>query len=292
MKKQYLLNLNVCSIILALSVLTACRSNTLTPTPEMGSIMISEKDGMTLLYVPAGEFMMGGKAEDTLAACQEFGLSCLLDWFKNEEPSHTVYLDAFWIDQTEVTNVRYAKCVQTGKCNPPSETKSYTRDRYYGDPEFDNHPVIYVSWNDASAYCVWTGRRLPTEAEWEKAARGDDTRAYPWGNDSPSTDLLNYKHAMQDTTAVGTFPKGASPYGALDMAGNVWEWVADWYSETYYAVSPASNPLGPDSGTERVLRGGAFGSQVFNVRSTFRLISNPADIYAWVGFRCAKDATP
>jgi len=249
-------------------------------------------DGAPVILVPSGEFMMGGKAEDTLAACQEFGLSCSLYWFTNEEPPHTVYLDTFWIDQTEVTNAMYAKCVQAGKCNPPSETKSYARDTYYGDPQFDNYPVTYVSWNDANTYCSWTGRRLPTEAEWEKAARGEDARAYPWGNDPPNTGLLNYKHALPDTTAVGTFPKGVSPYGVLDMAGNVWEWVADWYSETYYAISPASNPPGPESGTERVLRGGAFGSQVFNVRSTFRLVSEPAETHPWFGFRCARDATP
>ncbi len=192
---------------------------------------------------------MGGNPSDAVSLCIEFNLSCLTEWFKNEEPIHQVYLDAFWIDQTEVTNVMYSKCVQDGKCNPPTSTKSYTRADYSGNSQFDNYPVIFISWHDADTYCSWADRRLPTEAEWEKAARGTDARAYPWSNDPPNTDLLNYKHAFEDTTAVGQFPKGASPYGALDMAGNVWEWTADWYGETYYAVSPESNPSGPESGT-------------------------------------------
>jgi eukaryotic-like serine/threonine-protein kinase len=293
----------VAFLVISIFLLTGCspvqQTLTLTALPTttvstlgIGSTLISEKDGMTLLYVPAGEFTMGGKAEETLAACQKFGLSCLLDWFKNEEPPHKVYLDSFWIDQTEVINAMYAKCVQDGKCVPPSSVKSYTRPSYYGNSQFDNYPMINISWEDAKAYCSWANRRLPTEAEWEKTARGEDARAYPWGNDDPNNDLLNYKHAMQDTTAVGKFPNGASPYGVLDMAGNVWEWVADWYDENYYAGSPTSNPLGPDSGMEKVMRGGAFGSAAFNVRSAFRLVSAPADTYAWVGFRCAMSANP
>jgi serine/threonine-protein kinase len=230
--------------------------------------MIAEKDGMTLLHVPAGDFTMGSDNGES-----------------DEKPPHAVYLDAFWIDQTEVTNAMYAKCVQDGACNRPSSIASHRRDRYYGNPEFDNYPVIYVSWEDARAYCVWADRRLPTEAEWEKAARGENALIYPWGGDAPTDNLLNYNDDARDTTEVGTYPNGASPYGALDMAGNVWEWVADWYDKTYYAASPASNPLGPSSGQFRLHRGGAFYDD--DVRSARRIPDEPGVAYYHIGFRCA-----
>jgi len=229
------------------------------------------KDGMTLLYVPAGEFTMGN------------------DVNADEQPIHKVTLDAFWIDQTEVTNKQYAACVSAGKCVAPSNTNSATHSSYYGDSQFDNYPVIYVDWNKAKTYCEWAGRRLPTEAEWEKAARGTDGRTYPWGNDSPSNSLLNYNNAVGDTTAVGKYPSGKSIYGALDMAGNVWEWVNDWYGETYYQSSPSSNPLGPDTGQYRVLRGGAWNLNEVNVRSADRGNVTP-DVIGGdvVGFRCSR----
>jgi serine/threonine-protein kinase len=268
----------------AFLVLTAACS---VPAPST-EIETPESPGNPMILIPAGEFTMGGKADDAVAMCVEFNLSCPIEFFQSEEPLHQVHLDAFWIDQTEVTNLMYSKCVQAGKCTPPTSKESLTRANYYGDPQFDNYPVIFISWQEADAYCSWAGHRLPTEAEWEKAARGEDARAYPWGNEAPNTDLLNYKHAFKDTTVVGQFQR-RHPYGVLDMAGNVWEWTADWFGDTFYAESPAANPLGPESGIVRVLRGGAFGSQVFNVRSTFRLLSEPADTYAWVGFRCARD---
>ena len=226
---------------------------TSTPTLRIGSSMISPKDGMKLLYVPAGNFTMG-----SIAAW---------DW---DDPQHTLYLDTFWIDQTDITNKMYALCVSDGACNLPSSTSSSTRSSYYGNSEFDNYPVIYVSWSDAAAYCTWAGRQLPTEAEWEKVARGTDRRTYPWGNETPDGSLLNYNTNVDDTTAVGSYPKGASPYGALDMAGNVYQWVNDWYSNGYYQSSPSSNPLGPDSGQFRVLRGGYWGSDYGNVQSSLR----------------------
>lgn len=175
--------------------------------------MVSDKDGMILLYVPAGEFMMGMNAEDALAECEKFSSHCQLDWFKDGEPPHLVSLDAFWIDQTEVTNAMYAECVQDGKCDPPGSTKSFAGGSYYGYPVFDNYPVIFVSWEAASAYCSWAGRRLPTEAEWEKAARGENALIYPWGNDAPENSLLNFNVSRGDTTEVGQYPSGASPYG-------------------------------------------------------------------------------
>ncbi|PWB74458.1 MAG: hypothetical protein C3F07_07465 [Anaerolineales bacterium] len=245
-----------------------------TPTLGIGSTMIG-KDRMTLLYVPAGEFTMGSE-----------------DGRDNEKPIHTVYLDAFWIDQTEVTNAMYSECVVDGVCENPRSGGSNTRDFYFRASAFDNYPVIHVSWEDAKTYCEWVDRRLPTEAEWEKAARGDDDRSFPWGNQTPHDGILNYNSNVGDTTEVGTYPDGASPYGALDMAGNVWEWVADWFGETYYASSQDSNPLGSDSGEYRVARGGAWYDDDDSVRSADRGWDNPTDTTNYIGFRCAMDATP
>ena len=242
---------------------------------SIGSALISDRDGMTLLYVPAGEFSMGS----------ENGAS-------DERPVHKINLDAYWIDRTEVTNALYDKCVREGQCNPLSGTHSTTRNFYYGSVVYEDYPVIFVTWEDAQAYCSWAGRRLPTEAEWEKAARGVDGRTYPWGNDPPDNDLLNYNAAIGDTTEVGKYPKGASPYGALDMAGNGWEWVQDRYNETYYGSSPASNPLGPDSGDYRVQRGGSWIIDEHYIRAAARYWAYPLSAYNYVGFRCAMSASP
>jgi formylglycine-generating enzyme required for sulfatase activity len=238
----------------------------------IGSTMTGE-DGMTLLYVPAGEFTMGSD-----------------DGSSDEKPVHTVTLDAFWIDRTEVTNKMYSQCVEAGVCEEPTNTNSFRRSSYYGNSNFDNYPVIYVNWNMAKTYCEWADRRLPTEAEWEKVARGENASVYPWGNNAPNNNLLNFQSAVGDTTEVGTYPDGASIYGAYDMAGNVWEWVNDWYSETYYSSSPASNPEGPDSGQYRVLRGGAWSHYQNVVRSALRLSLDPSYSYLDVGFRCSRSA--
>ena len=243
-----------------------------TPAFSIGSTMISEKDGMTLVHVPAGEFTMGS----------DNGAS-------NEKPVHQVTLDAFWIDKTEVTVRMYSLCVQAGVCNEPISKESYTHSSYYGNAEFDNYPVIYVDWNMAKTYCEWVERRLPTEAEWEKAARGTDARTYPWGNDAPNNNLLNYLSAVGDTTEVGKYSDGTSPYGVLDMAGNVWEWVADWY-DVYPGGDPnADSYFGQKS---RVLRGGSWDSSGTDARSAIRYGYFPAFAYNYIGFRCAMDATP
>jgi formylglycine-generating enzyme required for sulfatase activity len=219
---------------LAISITpTATNTNrpSITPSPPLGvgSTKMSEIDGMEMVYVPAGEFEMGsGNGKD------------------DEKPVHTVYLDAFWIDQTEVTNGMYARCVNAGKCDPPNLSRSYSRESYYGNSEFDNYPVIYVSWIDADYYCDWAGRRLPTEAEWEKAASWDEEskkkHTYPWG-DSIDCSMVNYRGkdgvCIGDTTEVGSYENGKNPYGLYDMAGNVWEWVADWYLESYYRSDPS-----------------------------------------------------
>ena len=249
-------------------------------------------DGMTLLYVPAGNFQMGS----TDAQYQAGWASCLIYRYtqytqsdcekltSNEKPKHTVYLDAFRIDQTEVTNAMYAKCVTTGACQAPSSSSSSTQKGYYGDSQYANFPVVYVNWNNADAYCKWAGRSLPTEAQWEKAARGTDGRTYPWGE---GIDSQKANYFGKDTTQVGSFPAGASPYGALDMAGNVDEWVADWYGQAYYANSPDRNPMGPVSGTMRVLRGGAWLIDAFPLRSNNRDYLVPVTQDEYIGFRCA-----
>lgn len=248
-----------------------------TPILDIGSTKLSEKDGMILRYVPAGEFIMG--SDDDYRD-------------DNAKPVHTVYLDSFWIDQTEVTNKMYALCVEAGECKEPANNKSYTHPNYYSNVEFDNYPVIYVNWSKAKLYCEWANRRLPTEAEWEKAARGANGNMYPWGNNNPNDDLLNYNSTVGDTTEVGIYPGGKSIYGALDMAGNVWEWVADWYSITYYDSSPTSNPLGPGSGQYRVLRGGSWSNYDYyiglSVRSADRYWDFPTNSLSHIGFRCAS----
>lgn len=252
----------------------ATATATETSSLGIGSTMRG-KDGMTLLYVPAGEFTMGSE-----------------NGGDNEKPVHTIYLDAFWIDQTEVTNAMYSNCVSDGVCNNPRKGGSYTRDYYFRQPTFDNFPIIYVSWDDAKSYCEWVDRLLPTEAEWEKAARGTDANIYPWGNDVPNTTLLNYGSAVGDTTEVGKYPNGASPYGTLDMAGNVWEWVNDWYDSIFYQISPSSNPQGPASGEYRIRRGGSWFSDSVNVRSVARDYGDPTLTYYAIGFRSAMSANP
>ena len=208
----------------------------------------------------------------------------------NEQPVHMVYLDAYWIDQTEVTNGMYAKCAATEACTEPRESKSFTRSSYYENAAYEDYLVIYVNWHQVIDYCNWAGGRLPTEAEWEKAASGTDGRKYPWGNESPDASRLNYDDNKGDTTAVGSYPMGASLYGALDMAGNVWEVTADWYDGDYYSRSPLQNPQGPSYGDLRVLRGGSWSQpEKFGFsRSTNRSMTSPDYVDSEIGFRCVS----
>ena len=243
---------------------------------ETGSKKISSQDGMTLLYIPEGSFQMGSKDGS----------------IDDEKPAHTVYLDAFWIDQTDVTNAMYARCVSAGTCKPPKLSTSITRKSYYDNAQYADYPVIYIDWTQADAYCKWAGRSLPSEAQWEKAARGADGRTYPWGEGIDKT-KANYGENVGDTTKVNSYLDGASPYGALDMAGNVGQWLADWYDSTYYQNSPQNNPTGPTSGSSRVVRGGSWFTSVDSARSARRDGEDPSysDNYL-VGFRCSVRAAP
>jgi serine/threonine protein kinase len=237
---------------------------------------ITDAKGVVMQLVPAGEFTMGSDNNDD-----------------DEKPIHQVYLDTYYMDKYEVTNRLYHVCASAGICDPPRDTSSVTRASYYGNSQFANYPVINVDWYQAKAYCIWRGARLPTEAEWEKAARGTDGLTYPWG-EGINCGKANYwgkeSGCVGDTTEVGRYPNGISPYGIFDMAGNVWEWIADWYSETYYQNSPFENPIGLSSGKYRGLRGGSWGYLQYGTRASDRFWVEPFDWSASIGFRCAISA--
>jgi formylglycine-generating enzyme required for sulfatase activity len=254
--------------------------------PTQAPTATTLRDSAPMISISAGDFPMGSGNTDRDAGA-------------DEKPQHTVYLDLFSIDKYEVTNAQYKKCVDASKCSPPSSTRSVSRSAYYGNPQFDNYPVIFVSWFDAKNYCEWAGKRLPTEAEWEKAARGADGRIYPWGNVWDGTRLnfcdrrcsFDYRDSADDgyadTAPVGNYSIGASFYGVMDLAGNVSEWVADWYDENYYRVSPRSNPLGPSTGQYRDVRGGSWSVARVNIRAANReRTAEPSYRGDDIGFRC------
>jgi formylglycine-generating enzyme required for sulfatase activity len=312
------------------------------PGPALGDSRTRPADGMDMVYVPAGQFQMGSTTEG----------------FDNEQPVHTVALDGFWIDQAEVTNEQYARCVEVGGCEPLAASSVYAPGRYKAlarapvvraeavftttvpisptvvspptgvvgpvatlalrtdTPEptatitptstpmptlsitptgpiptntpVPTHPAVYVTWYQAAAYCEWAGGRLPTEAEWEYAARGPQGYVYPWGYDAPDCDRAKYRGCVGNTVAVGSYPTGERWCGALDMAGNVWEWVADWYGP--YPSGWQENPKGPASGDSRVLRGGSWRDFREVAHSSFRFRDAPDSSYPSYGFRCVVDA--
>jgi eukaryotic-like serine/threonine-protein kinase len=237
---------------------------------HVGAQKVSAIDDMVMVYVPKGGFPMGSN-----------------DGSQDERPVHLVYLDAFWIDQTEVTNTQYARCVDDGICDLPADPT-----QYYIEESAD-HPVVYVDWKDANTYCQWAGRRLPTEAEWEKAARGTDSRTFPWGNDGDCSRANFWDCPQFETTSpVGFYgERGVSPFGTHDMAGNVWEWVFDWYASDYYQYSPTRNPTGPASGIYHVWRGGSWNCNQTSARSVERGNFNPDYWRDLIGFRCAMSPT-
>jgi formylglycine-generating enzyme required for sulfatase activity len=201
---------------------------------------------------------------------------------------HTVWLEAYWIDQTEVSNWQYGLCLDAGACNPPQKTSSVTRSNYFYSNTYQDYPVVWVTWDDAHDYCDWVGGYLPTEAEWEKAARGPNGYKYPWGNSSPTSNLANFGNNLGDTNKVGSYMAGASPYGVLDMAGNAYEWIYDYYSADYYSSSPSDNPFGPDSGDMQVLKSASFNTSAYLIRSANRGRYAPDTTGDDDGFRCIR----
>ncbi len=259
-------------------------SKLLAAAHELGYIPDGVPDGM--VHVPAGQFVMGSDAGEGRA---------------DEAPEHVVYLTDYYLDVNEVTNAEYRACVVAGECFAPTSADSYTRTGYFNDPAYDNHPVVHVTWHQARTYCEWKGKRLPTEAEWEKAARGgcelsgdtscgaDDERSFPWGDANPTCGLATTYGCVTDTNHVGATAAGAGPYGTNNQAGNVGEWVSDWYMGTYYQSSPASNPLGPQGSayTRRGFRGGSWRGSSGETRVSMRGSGQAAFSSVALGFRCA-----
>ena len=247
------------------------------------------KDGAVMIRVPAGTFLMGTSSAD-LAVLLKAHPKWKADWFADEQPQHSVNLDSYWIYQNAVTVKQYrAFCKATGREMP--ELPKWSK---------DDHPVVNVTWFDAAAYAEWAGARLPTEAEWEKAARGTHGRRYPWGDEWDAEKCHNFTDTNPvgggfqggRTAPVGSYPDGDSPYGIHDMAGNVWQWCQDWYAKDYYAHAPSSNPPGAEEGELRVMRGGSWGSSNISVRCAARHADSPDVTYHEAGgFRCAMSAT-
>jgi len=261
------------------------------PATRTIELQVWQTDGAEMVFVPAGEFAMGS---------QELG--------DDERPAHQVHLDGFWIDRYEVTNTRFARFVTATGYQTDAERRGWGwvwKDSAWEKVEEANwrhprgpdssiegkldHPVVLVSWSDAEAYCQWAGKDLPSEAQWEKAARGTDDRRYAWGDEFDSVKANTNESGLGDTTPVGSFsPQGNSPYGASDMTGNVWEWVADWYASDYYSQAPSANPPGPATGTYRVLRGGSWPFDEVYARTAFRYNVRPDYTYDFAGFRCSS----
>lgn len=271
-----------------------------TPLPEAGSTRVSEVDQMVQIYVPAGEFIMGSDDVEAQTIVGTNGRAY------PEIPVNTVYVDSYWIDKYEVTNGQYLLCEAAGVCDSPYLNKSETRPSYHDNPEYANYPVIYVNWYMAKTYCEWTGRRLLTEAEWEKASRGTDGRKYPWGNDKPTGENANFcdtncprtianhnfDDGYADTAPVGSYPAGASPYGVMDMSGNVWEWTGTIINPYPYDATDGRENTDPTLWVERVWRGGPWSNGYWWIRSTVRYRSIPSYWYVNLGFRCGESAQP
>ena len=258
-----------------------------TPTSQNGQQAATEtikgKDGAPMVMVPAGPFTMGSN-----------------DGLPSERPEHSVTLDAYYIDRYEVSLQLYGTFLLDAKHDPPST---------WGDEAattVGDRPAVGMGWADAAAYCAWAGKRLPTEAEWEKAARGTDGRRYPWGHMQPFVDIANYNRGIWVSEAItlagvtggvegmsvrhGLKEGGKSPYGLHHMAGNAAEWVADWYDREYYSKSPERNPTGPSSGEKKVLRGGSWADLPIALRVSARMSAEPEFQDRTIGFRCARDA--
>ena len=303
MKKTTLLPV---MLVFLTAVLAAC-GGPVTPTAFKDSydevdvpdekLQVAPIDGMEKVYVPEGELQMGSDYGD-----------------EDEKPVHMVDMDAYWIDRTEVTNAMFADFVDdSGYITAAEQADSsrvydsendaweimegadwmHPRGASSSIDGLEDHPVVHVTWDDARAYCEWAGRRLPTEAEWEKTSRGPGGSTYPWG-EYIDCSIANYWQGDEScagdmfTAPVGSYPQGASVYGAFDMAGNVWEWVSDWYAEDYYSESPDEDPQGPSTGETRVIKGGSWSIDPGNLRGAVRHGEPPTTFEPFIGFRCAE----
>jgi formylglycine-generating enzyme required for sulfatase activity len=252
-------------------------------SPAAGVKMVKGKDGAPMILIPAGPFTMGSN-----------------EGLPNERPEHQVSLDVYYIDQYEITAGRYQKFIESANRNVPPTWDDEAAQ------SLSDHPAVGMSWSAAAAYCKWVGRRLPTEAEWEKAARGTDGRRYPWGHMQPFVDIANYNRGLWVSEAVTLVPVnsgtegmsvrhglkegGKSPYGLFHMAGNAAEWVADWYDREFYLKTPDKNPTGPANGEKRVIRGGSWADLPTALRVTARFSAEPEFEDRTIGFRCAMDS--
>lgn len=261
-----------------------------TYTPTLLPTEITDAKGVSMVLVPEGKFTMGINLYETIALCKYYYWSSEIcdqksSTYADQTPPHQVDLDAYYIDKYEVTNSQYESCVSGGVCSLPERISSGSRDIYYGNPTYGNYPVL-VNWGQATTFCDWRDARLPTEAEWEKAARGTDERVFPWG-DAINCENANFSNCggSMNTLPVGSYEKGKSPYGIYDMAGNFSELVSDWYDHDYYQQSPLDNPTGPSTGEFHIIRGGGNGNFGYILTSVYRQVGDVA------GFRCAKDAS-
>jgi formylglycine-generating enzyme required for sulfatase activity len=298
-------------LLLLVALLAGCtlpRGFESEPAAGLGDTNIRSSDHMRMVYVPAGEFVMGSDMDDLKAStrlCLDYSESgfavCRIETIMDEYPKHVVELSGFWIDRTEVTNAQFRLCVEAGACQPPVDLGSYTRDEYFNDSAHDDYPVIWVTKSHAVDYCAWSGARLPSEAEWEYAARGPESTKFPWGDAFEKTHL-NYCDAScpsgvgdptfddghPETAPVGSFPDGVSWCGALDMAGNVREWVSDW--KGYYNADRQVDPQGPAEGDQYVTRGGCWLDTPDDILSACRGANSLDYSRHKVGIRCAMDA--
>lgn len=281
------------AILIIIFILSSCST---TPTEKSETQKLNELDDAVLVYVPAGEFLMGATEEDLMA-----------DW--HEKPQQALYLDAFWIYKYEVSNKQFAAFITDSGYQTTAEKVGWSLvvgegaikkipGAYWASPkgpdditeQLDDYPVVQVSWFDAVAYCEWMKCRLPTEAEWEKAARGSDGRTYPWGEEQPDCSLANYIECVGGTSPINSNPDGLSPYGVINMAGNVYEWVADYYRNNYYSVrNSKKNPSGPANGEFRIIRGGSWNNYEQDLRTSDRHAKSPELMFNSLGFRCVCD---
>ncbi len=273
-------------VILILVFLTSCNAFYKRPVfedPHPAQDDVLDEQNVLMRRIPAGEFIMGSDSGDVL-----------------EKPAHNVWVDEFLIDKYEVSNSLYFACVMDNHCESPAENDSHLFDNYYSNDRFQHFPVIQVTWQMAKTFCEWRGARLPTNAEWERAASGPGAEMgkgslYPWGNTSPNNKMANYKNAplpelFADVTPVGGYESDKSFYGVYDMAGNVREWTADWIALNYYSTLPTKvkNPTGPDTGEYRGMRGGSFYADMEDLYVYHQQGRHPNAPSYEVGIRCVR----